>query len=135
MNGKPLSDITPRLGGAPILRGLLTALVFAFICILLTSMIVTWTSMAEARLPTITYIINMLASLIGAFVSARIAGEKGWYYGGITALAYSVIITVIGLLVASVSFTLYNVVQIALMSLIGMFGGMIGVNTGGKSKY
>jgi putative membrane protein (TIGR04086 family) len=135
MNGKSLSDIAPRLGGAPILRGLLTALVFAFISILLTSMIVTWTFVAEARLPTITYLINMLASLVGAFVAARIAGEKGWYYGGITALAYSVTITVIGLFVASVSFTLYNVVQIALMALVGMFGGMIGVNMGAKRKY
>jgi putative membrane protein (TIGR04086 family) len=134
MNGKSLSDFAPRLG-SPILRGMLTSLVFAFICILVTSMIVTWTSLSESSLPTITYLINMVASLLGAFVSARKAGEKGWYFGGITALAYAVTITVIGLVVASVSFSLYHVVQIALMSLVGIFGGMIGVNTGGKKKY
>lgn len=132
MNGKPLADFAPRLG-APILKGLTVSLIFAFVCILFTSMLVTWTSMMEARLPLITYLINIMSSLIGAFVAARKAGHKGWYYGGLTALIYSVTITGIGLLVATVfSFTLYNVLQILLMTLIGGFGGMIGVNTGGR---
>lgn len=130
MKGKSLSDMTPRLGGIPVLQGLIYAFAVAFGAILLASVLVTWTSVPEAKLPVITYIINLAAVLTGSFVAARRSKEKGWYYGGLTGLFYSLAITILGLMLVSASFTLHNVVQIAILTAVGGLGGVLGVNTG-----
>ncbi|BCJ88130.1 TIGR04086 family membrane protein [Effusibacillus dendaii] len=132
MKGKSISDIAPRFGGTPILTGLLYALIIAFGAVILSAMTITWTAIPESKLPVITYIINVAAALIGSFTAARKAGERGWYYGGITGLIYSVLITILGLMLVSAAFTLHNVVQIAILSAIGGLGGVIGVNSQAK---
>ncbi|MFC4769687.1 TIGR04086 family membrane protein [Effusibacillus consociatus] len=129
MKGKSLSEMAPRLGGAPVLHGLIYAFAVAFGAILLATMLLTWSSIPEAKLPVIVYIINLASVLTGSFVAARRTGEKGWYYGGLTGLFYSVAITILGFMLVSASFTLHNLVQIALLSSIGGLGGIIGVNT------
>jgi putative membrane protein (TIGR04086 family) len=128
MKGKSLSEMAPRLGGAPVLQGLVYAFAVAFGAILLATMLMTWTSIPEAKLPVVTYIINLASVLTGSFVSARRTGVKGWYYGGLTGLFYSIAVTILGLMLVSASFTMHNVVQIVLMSAIGGLGGVIGVN-------
>ncbi|WP_018130831.1 TIGR04086 family membrane protein [Effusibacillus pohliae] len=129
MKGKSFSDMAPQLGGAPVLHGLIYAYAVAFGAILLATALITWTAVPESKLPVITYAINLAAVVIGSFVSARRSGEKGWYYGGLTGLFYSVSITLLGLIVVAASFTLHNVIQIVLLSAIGGLGGIIGVNT------
>lgn len=129
MKGKSLSDMAPRLGGAPVLHGLIYAFAVALAAILLTAMLVSWTSISEGKLPVITYLINLAAVVTGSFTAARRSGEKGWYYGGLTGLFYAVLITILGLVTVAASFTLHNLVQIAILSAIGGLGGMIGVNT------
>ncbi|GAX91466.1 TIGR04086 family membrane protein [Effusibacillus lacus] len=128
MKGKSLSDMAPRLGGTPVLYGLIYAFAVAFSALLLVSIVLTWTSIPETKLPVMTYVINLAAVLTGSFAAARRTGEKGWYYGGLTGLFYSVAITILGLLIVSASFTLHNLVQITLLSAIGALGGVVGVN-------
>lgn len=130
MNGKPLADL--RSGGAPILRGLIIALILAFVAILVISALTAWTDLPERRLPVLMYLVHMFASLTGAFVAARQAGHKGWYYGGLTALAYALSITLASMLLSAVSFSLYHFFHIALMGFVGAFGGVIGVNIESK---
>lgn len=132
MKGKQLSHFAPHISGRPVLQGLVYAFAVAIAAIILAAMLITWTSIPEAKLPVITYIINLVSVLTGSFVAARRAGEKGWYYGGITGLFYTVFITILGLLLVSASFTLHNLLQIVLLSAIGSLGGMIGVNVRGR---
>lgn len=128
MKGKQLGNIAPHIGGAPVLQGLIYAFTVAIVAVVLAAMIVTWTSMPEAKLPVVTYGINLISVLTGSFMAARRAGEKGWYYGGLTGLFYTISVTILGLLLVSASFTLHNLFQIALLSVIGSLGGVIGVN-------
>ncbi len=114
------------------MQGLIYAFAVAVAAVILAAMLVTWTSMPETKLPVVTYGINLISVLTGSFIAARRAGEKGWYYGGITGLFYTVFITLLGLLLVSASFTLHNLFQIALLSVIGSLGGMIGVNVRGR---
>jgi putative membrane protein (TIGR04086 family) len=129
MNGKSIGDMAPRLGGTPVLQGLIYAFTVAVSALILASLLVTWTSVSESALPTITYIVNLAATLTGAFVAARRSRERGWYYGGLTGLLYSLLITILGFMILSASFSFASLVQIAILSIIGGLGGVIGVNT------
>lgn len=132
MKGKSLSNIAPHIGGAPVLQGLIYAFAVAIVAVILAAMVVTWTSLPEAKLPFVMYIVNLASVLTGAFVSARRAGERGWYFGGLTGLFYSISVTILGLLLVSASFTLHNLFQIALLAVIGSLGGVVGVNMRGR---
>jgi len=129
LKNKSFSEYAPSLNGAPIIYGLVASFVTALVSILITTLVMGWTSVAEAKLSTITYVLNMVAVVVGSMMAARQAGNKGWYYGGITGLAYAVLITALGLLmVQGPVFNANNLFQTVLMGLIGAFGGMIGVN-------
>jgi len=115
--------------GTPILTGLIASFVAAFVSIAVTAIVIGWSSIPESSLPSITYVLNMVSVLIGALLSARQAGNKGWYYGGLTGVLYAVLITMLGLLMVTESaFRMNDLVQILLMGGVGAFGGMIGVN-------
>ncbi|ASS74628.1 TIGR04086 family membrane protein [Tumebacillus algifaecis] len=129
MKSNPLADYAPNFGGMPVLYGLIASFITAFVSILITTFIMGWTSVAEANLSSITYVLNMLSVLVGSLLAARQAGNRGWYYGGLTGLCYAVLITLLGLVVVSDSvFNLNTLFQNTIMALVGGFGGMIGVN-------
>lgn len=129
MKNKTLSEYAPHFRGAPVLYGIVAALVTAFILILLTTFVMGWTSIPEAKLGAITYVMNMIAALVGSMMAAREARQRGWYYGGLTGLAYAVLVTLLGLLmVQGPIFNLNSLFHTILLGLIGGFGGMIGVN-------
>lgn len=129
MKNKALTEYAPNLGGMPVLYGLVASCVTALVSILITTLVMGWTSIAEASLPTITYVLNMASVVIGSLLAARQAGNRGWYYGGLTGLCYAVLITMLGMLmVAGQAFNMNTLVQTVLMGLVGGFGGMIGVN-------
>ena len=129
MKNKTLSEYAPHFRGTPVLYGIVAALVTAFILILLTTFVMGWTMIPEANLGKITYVMNMIAALVGSMMAARSAGQRGWYYGGLTGLAYAVLVTLLGLLmVRGPLFNLNSLFNTILLGLIGGFGGMIGVN-------
>jgi putative membrane protein (TIGR04086 family) len=129
MKNKSFSEYAPNFSGSPVIYGLVASFVTALISILITTLVLGWSSVTEAKLSTITYVLNMVAVVIGSMLSARQAGNRGWYYGGLTGLCYAVLITLLGLLmVQGPVFNLNNLFQSILMGLIGAFGGMIGVN-------
>jgi putative membrane protein (TIGR04086 family) len=129
MKSKPLADYAPNFGGMPVLYGLVASFITAFVSILITTFVMGWTSVAEANLSSITYVLNMISVLVGSMLAARQAGSRGWYYGGLTGLSYAVLITLLGLLVVTgPMFNMNTLFQDILMALVGGFGGMIGVN-------
>lgn len=129
MKSNPLAEYAPNFGGMPVLYGLIASFITAFASILITTFVMGWTSVAEANLSSITYVLNMVSVLVGSLLAARQAGNRGWYYGGLTGLSYAVIVTLLGLVVVSgPAFSMNTVFQDLLMMLVGAFGGMIGVN-------
>ena len=127
------SDFKSDVHGSPLVYGVISAFLASLLCTLILAGVYTWSNLSESTLPYTAYTINVISALIGAILSAKSAGERGWYYGGMTALLFSALLAIVGSLVDfSAAFQLETVVRIALLGLIGAFGGMIGVNLGSK---
>ena len=129
MKNRIWSDLRTDFNGSPLILGVIGAFVASLLCTLVMAGIYTWTTISESTLPYTAYTINAISVLFGAVLSARSAGVKGWYYGGVTALLFSAMLAIVGSLVdLSAAFQLETLVRIAILGLIGAFGGMIGVN-------
>ncbi len=123
------TDLKTDFHGSPLILGIIVAFVTSLMCTLVMAGIYTWSSFSEGTLPYAAYTINAISALIGAMTAARNAGTRGWYYGGITALLFSAMLAIVGSLVdMSAAFQMQTLVRIALLGLIGAFGGTIGVN-------
>lgn len=124
-------DSARALRRFPILYGLVWALFYAVIGILLVSLWAHWRPLSASHLTTAAYVIHCISVLFGAIVGSRAAGERGWYYGGMVGLFYAIVMLCIGLAIYNTfSFDAGGLFRVLLMALIGAFGGIIGVNTG-----
>jgi len=129
MKNSMWSDFKSDVHGSPLAFGVIVAFVASLVMTLVMAGVYTWSTLAETTLPYTAYTINTISALIGALLAARSAGERGWYYGGLCALIFSIVLAIIGSLVDfSAAFQMQTVLRIALIALIGAFGGMIGVN-------
>lgn len=123
------SDFKSDVHGSPLALGVIVAFLASLVFTLVMAGVYTWSTLSETTLPYSAYTINALSALIGALLAARAAGERGWYYGGVSALLFSAVLAIIGSLVDfSAAFQLETIVRIAIIGLIGSFGGVIGVN-------
>ena len=114
---------------SPILSGLLYAFIIMSIAAVITSLILMLTDQKEDALPAYAYIIHTISLCLGGWVAGRKAEMKGWYYGGILGLVYSVIIIMIGFLGFEKGYDLNTILFSAASFFIGALGGIIGVNT------
>ncbi|GIP31396.1 TIGR04086 family membrane protein [Paenibacillus sp. J2TS4] len=114
---------------SPILAGLLYAFIIMSIAAVLTSLILMLTDQKEDALPAYAYIIHTVSLCLGGWIAGKRAELKGWYYGGILGLIYSIIIILIGFLGFDKGFDLNTILFSAASFFIGALGGIIGVNT------
>lgn len=128
MKNKWLSAFPGDAKGSPLVLGIITAFLLSLFFTLIISALYTWTNLSESTLPYSAYTINSLSVLFGAIVAARSARKKGWLYGGGTALLFSLLLALIGSLIDfSAAFQPQTLARIIILILIGVFGGMIGV--------
>lgn len=115
----------------PLLYGLGWALFIAVVGTLLVSFWKHFGTLSDVHFVAASYTIHCVAVIWGAVASSRAACERGWYHGGITGLMYTVIMILIGLMVDNSTFTIdaAGLFRVLVLTLIGAFGGMIGVNT------
>ncbi|WCK53614.1 TIGR04086 family membrane protein [Aneurinibacillus sp. Ricciae_BoGa-3] len=116
----------------PILSGIMYAVCIVVAGSILTSLILAFSSVKESSLPTFVYTFNILALFSGGFTSGKRAGEKGWYYGGMTGLLYYLCIVLFSFLGYNAAFGLHNLYYAALAFAIAALGGIIGVNLSHK---
>lgn len=127
------SDLKTDVHGSPLVLGVIAAFLASLFFTLIMAGVYTWSSLSESTLPYTAYTINAVSALVGAILAARSAGERGWYYGFVSALVFSSVLALVGSLVDfSTAFQLETIVRIILLGLIGAFGGMIGVNLSRK---
>ena len=128
MNSKWWSSVRMDNQGSPLIMGVIVAFLLSLLFTLLMSAIYTWTNISESTLPYSAYTINVIATLFGSVTAARQAGKKGWLYGGGTALTFSLLLAIIGSLIdLSASFQAQTLARILILVMIGVFGGVIGV--------
>jgi putative membrane protein (TIGR04086 family) len=114
--------------GSPLLTGLLYSLVSMAVATVIVSLFLKFTGMKEGSMMTSVYVIHSVSLFIGGLVSGQKAGKRGWYYGGIMGILYSIVIVLIGFLSYDAALTIYTLVLFVLSFVTGAFGGMIGVN-------
>lgn len=112
--------------------GVLYAFVSMGIITVIVSLLLLFTSMKEQSLSFYIYIIHGIALIIGGIITGKRIERKGWYYGGMMGLIYSIVIMLIGFLGFDASFNLATVSLIVLSFSSGALGGMIGVNMKGR---
>jgi putative membrane protein (TIGR04086 family) len=96
---------------------------------LLLAVLVTYTRLSEAIVPTVTQgiiIIGLAISGAGAAVRSR---SRGWLYGIICGVLFiGVILIVSWIAVEGFTFNRYIFSKVVLGILVGVIGGMIGIN-------
>lgn len=115
--------------GSPMLSGLLYSFIAMAIGALAASVIMTMGNQGEEVLSLYAYIIHGVAIIIGSFASGRKSGSRGWYYGALLGLVYSIIVLIVGFLSFDKGFDLSVLTFAAGAMLAGIIGGIAGVNT------
>lgn len=114
--------------GSPVMSGLLYSLVCMAAATILVSLAIKFSGAKEASLETAVYVIHSASLFIGGLVTGRRSGRRGWYFGGMMGILYSIVIILIGFLSYDAALTLYTLILLCLSFVMGAFGGMIGVN-------
>ena len=112
----------------PILVGLMYTFTIVFLTSIVLTLLLYFTTFSEQSLPLFIYITTALSLLIGGFKSGKIAGSKGWYYGGITGTIYALVLALVWFLGFNLGFQLRLLAILLLSFLFGSLGGMFGVN-------
>lgn len=121
----------PILNAVGLLTGVLVGCLLMLLGIALISVIVALTNWEDISVAVT--VVQVIAVAVGGFVSGRIAQRTGWLHGGLVGLFYR-LLTVVGTGgglgdLISVNYAL----RWLLAFLIGVVGGVIGVNSRGNT--
>ncbi len=116
----------------PILSGLLYTFGIGLLLAFAFTLLLYFTSVSDSYINLMSYLITLVSLLSGGFVAGKRAGEKGWYYGGITGLIYGIVILIIAFLAFNSKMNLQSLALVALSFLFGSSGGIFGVNLSKK---
>lgn len=112
-----------------IIKSVVIAYLITFTLIFIYSIILACTNVSEETIPTAVFVIGILSVFISSSISAIKIKENGMKNGGLMGLLYIGIIYLLGSL-TSTGFELssYAIATIIFNILLGMVGGIIGVN-------
>lgn len=119
-----------RAGKAVLISVSFTVLVFAVFSLLLTT-----TELSERMIPAVVLVTMIISVIIAGFLMTRNTGSKGMLKGAGCGLCYVVILYFIAAL-ASQDFAVntYVLIMLGVGVIAGAFGGILGVNSGGKRR-
>ena len=120
-----------------ILKAVTYSFLFTFISIIILAMFVAWGNMDEKNLSLINNIIIFIGVFICSFMCGRGNRSKGLLMGILGASIYFVVILIFSGIIYKgygVQFSSSGVVKVILIFIIGTLGGIIAINTGGKSR-
>lgn len=110
-------------------KGLLLSLIITIVLLMVFSLLLTFTSLREAKLPLLNNIAMIISIVVGSIYVAIKIKENGWLNGGILGLVYFIIILLFNLLfLKSFDSKLIMTTKLLLSTIIGFIGGIIGIN-------
>lgn len=121
---------TERRFRSPLIVGLIVVWGLILTGSFLTALLLRFTALEEHTLPIITYIVNGIALLLGGWFSGRMAGNRGWMYGALTGLFFTLLVFLIGFLAFDAQMRIEPLLFAGGACGIGAIGGILGVNTG-----
>ena len=105
------------------------ALSFALICILLFAFIIKYTSISSEAIQPINQVIKAFSILVGCFVFGKKIKTKGWFWGGIIGILFTIFAFVVfSILDGSFTFNFNLLYDIFFGALMGIISGIIAIS-------
>ncbi|MBQ9314840.1 MAG: TIGR04086 family membrane protein [Clostridia bacterium] len=112
-----------------ILRSIAISYFISLLMLMVFALLLAYTNISESTIPIVTFVVSLVSVFIGSSIAMIKIRENGLINGGLVGLIYvlvlyvlsSIFVTGFGLNGFSFSMIIFNV-------LIGMIGGIIGVN-------
>ena len=112
-----------------VFKGVLFTYILNLIFLLIYAALLTYTDVAESTMPTVIFVINLLGIFISTSIISIKIKENGMKYGATIAAFYIFTVYLLGMFNgAGLSLTSYAAATIVFNILIGMAGGIVGVN-------
>ena len=112
-----------------ILKGSLIAIIITLISMFIASVIFTFTNISEAYIPQIIIAVTSISILIGSIISSVNIGKMGIINGALVGFIYLFTIYFLSsIIVCGFSFNTKSLIMIGISLVIGIIGGIIGVN-------
>lgn len=114
-----------------IIKGSLISIIVTIVGLLIFASLLSYTSISEGTIPTVTIIITAISILIGSSLSMATIKKNGILNGAIIGLIYIATIYILSSVIeGTFSLNTYSIVIIIGSILAGALGGIIGVNRG-----
>ena len=112
-----------------IFKGVGIAYLISFLLILIYSALLTYTSVSESTIPTCVFVICMISVFMASSICVIKVRENGLKNGGLIGFLYVFLLYIFSSITSS-GFMLnnYSIKTIIFNIIVGMIGGIIGVN-------
>jgi len=118
-----------------LLKGLLASVIVTVLAFILLALIMVNTDFPQRLITPAIVLTTIVSVLTAGSVSTRGINSKGWLNGGIVGLVYMIFLYLISSLVYNdFSINKYVITMTAIGILAGAIGGIVGINTGKKTK-
>ena len=112
-----------------ILKGTIFAILITIILLFAFALLLAYTNISESLITPGVIILSVLSILIGSIISSRKLKRNGLINGGTVGLIYiTCLYLTSSILQGDFSLNIYSAVMIFVAILIGLLGGIIGVN-------
>ena len=112
-----------------IIKGSIFAIVLSITLLLIFAIVLTYTNLEENTIKPIIIVITGISILIGSSISTLTIKKNGMVNGGIVGFTYILIMLIIsGVTSKGLTFNIYSIAMILVSILMGIIGGIIGVN-------
>lgn len=112
-----------------LLKGTFWALAFSLLAILIFAFIIKYTGIQDGAIQPINQVIKAVSILIGCFVFGKKIKTKGWLFGGIIGVLFTILAFVVfSILDGSFNFNLNLITDIVFGALMGIIAGIIAIS-------
>lgn len=112
-----------------LLKGLLLAFIITSVLIIFFSLLLTYSTLRESKMPLLNTIIMIISITSGSIYMGRKTKEKGWVNGGLIGIGYYLILIMLNFLfLKPFTIDIFSITKLFLASITGVIGGIIGIN-------
>ncbi|MBP5427364.1 MAG: TIGR04086 family membrane protein [Clostridiales bacterium] len=113
-----------------IIKGMLLSYGITIVVFSIFGALFYFTTIDDTHVSIIVKVTILISVLLGALISGKRVGIRGWLVGGTTGFMYTLTLLITSMLfMKNFSITSHSIKVIAINTLVGMFGGIVGVNT------
>lgn len=112
-----------------ILKGSVTAIILTLILLLIFALLLTYTSIGENTIKPVIIVVSGVSILVGSSISTLKIRKNGLLNGALVGLIYVLTIYIISSITGTgFAVNIYSLIMIIVSIVMGMVGGIIGVN-------